>query len=836
VSIGSRGSLRTEGGSPLCRVQAVSFVAGGRLGKRIVAEVDGVTVSVSSNQLHELCQVAIVEHADAAIGQSHLLKRSLLLFRAWALHDSHTFATFDLLFRSLPSAQAAAATGSGGTALRTYLANHAAAAPALAGLSWRACVTLMMWVFVRRGPHITQPFQALAWLLADLAAFNWDRYALSIGGAVPLSELASASTAQHLSVQIDQLTGGSTAAGSSVGGSTRRGSATGKGRDRRSRVSRTAAGGATAAAAAGAATDAPAAPPASSSSVPALAPLPPLGASLPNRFVFNPLAPPAELPAAGPFGYGPHDRAPDDAIFRVIPEAALRTYRRKCARRRAAAVAQAGGAAAAVPVPIAPSIAVQPGVVPSTATPDVLGGGAGAMPLPAPASAGGPAATPAVGGGGGSGDDAEGSIIPVPAVNSGLASALAPVPVRVRSLAILDVLDPLYNLAQSMGTREGARFKQTALSAARALHQALAQAAAATAAAEAEATEAAAAAAHAKAAGAAAAGAAAATTTAAAPSPASAGGETTPSPAVSAGGTPLAAAGLPPAVPPADAGADSPAPAALKALRALSASSPASAAAVAASLHALDSLFAGCWARYTSAAGSESGLLGGDGRYVAIARARTLAATSNAPPDGSAPGGGASLGGGSLSASLGVGAGLVGGTAESLNALFPTRGSVNQLQALLAQEAAGGDGGDVAALASEPLESPGAVTSSGDGGGVDGADGNHQQHAAAAAGLLPHASTSLDVTTSGIFGVLSADLRSLYHSIDFCSFLLDAEVTSPALLSLASEILSERGPIPVGEIGKLLQEATSNGSLSSTLKERFGGLKRFLEAYPQVFV
>lgn len=65
---------------------------------------------------------------------------------------------------------------------------------------------------------------------------------------------------------------------------------------------------------------------------------------------------------------------------------------------------------------------------------------------------------------------------------------------------------------------------------------------------------------------------------------------------------------------------------------------------------------------------------------------------------------------------------------------------------------------------------------------------------------------------------------------------LPLQVTPPALLSLSTEILSERGPIPVGEVGKLLQEATSNGSLSSTLKERFGGLKRFLEAYPQVFV
>lgn len=38
-----------------------------------------------------------------------------------------------------------------------------------------------------------------------------------------------------------------------------------------------------------------------------------------------------------------------------------------------------------------------------------------------------------------------------------------------------------------------------------------------------------------------------------------------------------------------------------------------------------------------------------------------------------------------------------------------------------------------------------------------------------------------------------------------------------------------QGSLPVGEIGKLLQEATANASLSQTLKDQFGGLKKFLE-------
>lgn len=60
--------------------------------------------------------------------------------------------------------------------------------------------------------------------------------------------------------------------------------------------------------------------------------------------------------------------------------------------------------------------------------------------------------------------------------------------------------------------------------------------------------------------------------------------------------------------------------------------------------------------------------------------------------------------------------------------------------------------------------------------------------------------------------------------------LLLKEVTVPALLALTTEILSN-GPLPVGEIGKMLQDITSNPSLSHVLKTSFGGLKRFLQRY-----
>ena len=42
--------------------------------------------------------------------------------------------------------------------------------------------------------------------------------------------------------------------------------------------------------------------------------------------------------------------------------------------------------------------------------------------------------------------------------------------------------------------------------------------------------------------------------------------------------------------------------------------------------------------------------------------------------------------------------------------------------------------------------------------------------------------------------------------------------------------------MPVGEIGKMLQDSTGITTLSTSLKLKFGGLKKFLEKYPDDFV
>jgi hypothetical protein len=56
------------------------------------------------------------------------------------------------------------------------------------------------------------------------------------------------------------------------------------------------------------------------------------------------------------------------------------------------------------------------------------------------------------------------------------------------------------------------------------------------------------------------------------------------------------------------------------------------------------------------------------------------------------------------------------------------------------------------------------------------------------------------------------------------------------LVSLTESVLSEKGPLPVGEVGKMLQEATANPHLSQMLKDKHNGLKKFLEKFPELFI
>ena len=84
--------------------------------------------------------------------------------------------------------------------------------------------------------------------------------------------------------------------------------------------------------------------------------------------------------------------------------------------------------------------------------------------------------------------------------------------------------------------------------------------------------------------------------------------------------------------------------------------------------------------------------------------------------------------------------------------------------------------------------------------------------------------------------LLEVQLDRLVHHILYCNFVLESVVSDTALLMLCTEILKEKKIQPVGEVGKMLAEVTSTPNLSQKLKEKFGGLKKFLEHYSGRFV
>ena len=60
--------------------------------------------------------------------------------------------------------------------------------------------------------------------------------------------------------------------------------------------------------------------------------------------------------------------------------------------------------------------------------------------------------------------------------------------------------------------------------------------------------------------------------------------------------------------------------------------------------------------------------------------------------------------------------------------------------------------------------------------------------------------------------------------------ILTSQPSLGALSHLIAHILEQRGPLPVGEVGKQLLELTSSDILMKSIKTKFGGLKKVIEA------
>lgn len=86
--------------------------------------------------------------------------------------------------------------------------------------------------------------------------------------------------------------------------------------------------------------------------------------------------------------------------------------------------------------------------------------------------------------------------------------------------------------------------------------------------------------------------------------------------------------------------------------------------------------------------------------------------------------------------------------------------------------------------------------------------------------------------------VLAAELglERLQQAVQFVAFIAESAVSESAILTFCTDLLTVRGPLPAGEVGKLLSEASSVQNLSHRLREKYGGLKKFLERFPETFV
>ena len=66
--------------------------------------------------------------------------------------------------------------------------------------------------------------------------------------------------------------------------------------------------------------------------------------------------------------------------------------------------------------------------------------------------------------------------------------------------------------------------------------------------------------------------------------------------------------------------------------------------------------------------------------------------------------------------------------------------------------------------------------------------------------------------------------------------IMGSKITADAVANLIVHIIEQMGPLPIGEIGKLLQEFTGNQNLSRILKSQFRGLKKLIEGYPSSLI
>ncbi|WPT18232.1 hypothetical protein PSENEW3_00006233 [Picochlorum sp. SENEW3] len=118
--------------------------------KLVKCIVSGLVVDVSFNALGGLCAVAFLEWFDRIIGRSHLLKKSIVLIKAWCYYES-----------------------------RLLGAHHGL-------LSSYAVEVMVLFVINVYGSELASPLEVFHRFLQVFAEFDFERYCLSMLGPIPL--------------------------------------------------------------------------------------------------------------------------------------------------------------------------------------------------------------------------------------------------------------------------------------------------------------------------------------------------------------------------------------------------------------------------------------------------------------------------------------------------------------------------------------------------------------------------------------------------------------------------------------------------------------------------
>ncbi|KAK4802151.1 hypothetical protein SAY86_000354 [Trapa natans] len=121
--------------------------------KLVKCIIQNIVVDISFNQLGGLCTLCFLEKVDNIIGKDHLLKRSILLIKAWCYYESRILGAHHGL-------------------LSTY------------GLE-----TLILYIFHLYHSSLDGPFAVLYKFLNFYSKFDWENYCVSLKGPVLVSSL-----------------------------------------------------------------------------------------------------------------------------------------------------------------------------------------------------------------------------------------------------------------------------------------------------------------------------------------------------------------------------------------------------------------------------------------------------------------------------------------------------------------------------------------------------------------------------------------------------------------------------------------------------------------------